>query len=43
VPQQAAGQWFGALPALRFDTIALFAEPRPGADFVLVEQMELGT
>ena len=30
------------LPACRFDTVSLFAEPRPGADFVLVEQMELG-
>ncbi len=38
----AAGAFFGALPACLFDTLSLFAEPAPGADFVLVEQMRLG-
>lgn len=37
-----AGQWFAPLPLERFDSVALFAEPTPGADFVLVERLELG-
>ncbi|CAN7711307.1 DUF1045 domain-containing protein [Variovorax sp. LjRoot84] len=40
--QDAARERFADLPACRFDTLSLFAEPKPGADFVLVEQMELG-
>jgi putative phosphonate metabolism protein len=40
--RRAAAECFGALPACRFDAISLFAEPAPGADFVLVEQMRLG-
>lgn len=40
--RQDAARRFGALPPLRFDTVSLFAEPQPGADFVLVEQMRLG-
>ena len=40
--QDAARERFADLPACRFDTLSLFAEPQPGADFVLVEQMELG-
>ncbi|OUM00881.1 hypothetical protein A8M77_19240 [Variovorax sp. JS1663] len=39
----AARHRFDPLPPCRFDTLSLFAEPRPGADFRLVEQMELGT
>ncbi len=39
----AALQCFGALPPCRFDSVALFAEPYPGADFVLVEHVRLGT
>jgi putative phosphonate metabolism protein len=41
--QDAARERFADLPACRFDTVSLFAEPKPGADFVLVEQMELGS
>ena len=37
----AAVQYFGALPACLFDSVALFAEPHPGADFVLVEHVRL--
>ena len=40
--QEAARERFADLPAFLFDTVSLFAEPKPGADFVLVEQMELG-
>jgi putative phosphonate metabolism protein len=39
--QHAAQAWFGALPRCRFDSLALFAEPTPGADMVLVEHMRL--
>jgi putative phosphonate metabolism protein len=39
--QDAAQAWFGTLPRCRFDSLALFAEPTPGADMVLVEQMRL--
>lgn len=38
----AAMHWFAPLPACRMDAVALFAEPQPGADFVLLERMELG-
>lgn len=40
--KDAAHQCFGALPPCRFDSVALFAEPHPGADFVLVEHVRLG-
>jgi putative phosphonate metabolism protein len=40
--EDAARARFAALPPCRFDTLSLFAEPKPGADFVLVEQVELG-
>jgi hypothetical protein len=40
--EAAATQCFDALPACRFDSVALFAEPHPGADFELVEHMRLG-
>ena len=40
--QEAARERFADQPACIFDTVSLFAEPKPGADFVLVEQMELG-
>lgn len=39
--QDAAHAWFGALPRCRFDSLALFAEPTPGADMVLVEHVRL--
>jgi hypothetical protein len=35
--QQAAEDWFANLPPCRFETLALFAEPTPGTDFVLQE------
>lgn len=38
----AAQQWFDPLPAGRFEAVALFAEPTPGADFVLLEHVGLG-
>ena len=40
--QHAAQQHFDPLPPCRFDTLALFAEPTPGADFVLVAHEEMG-
>ena len=41
--QDAAQAWFGTLPRCRFDSLALFAEPTPGADMVLVEHVGLKT
>lgn len=38
---EAAQRRFHALPAWHFEHIALFVEPHPGADFELVEHMEL--
>jgi putative phosphonate metabolism protein len=40
--KEAARLRFDALPACPVDSLSLFVEPRPGADFMLVEQMELG-
>ncbi|QEI09252.1 DUF1045 domain-containing protein [Pigmentiphaga aceris] len=40
--QDAAEQWFAALPPLRVDAVSLFAEPTPGADFLYLDRMELG-
>lgn len=40
--KEAARRRFDPLPPCRFDTLSLFAEPRPGADFRLLAQMELG-
>jgi hypothetical protein len=40
--EHAAQAWFGALPRCRFDGLALFFEPTPGADFVFAERWELG-
>lgn len=40
--QDAADQFFADLPPLRFNSLALFAEPTPGADFVLLDHLELG-
>ena len=37
----AATQWFCDLPAPRFDSLAVVAEPSPGADFVVLEHLEL--
>lgn len=39
--REAAQAWFGSLPRCRFDSLALFAEPAPGADMVLVEHVRL--
>jgi putative phosphonate metabolism protein len=39
--EQAARERFSGLPPARFDSLALFAEPTPGADFVLLERMGL--
>jgi len=41
--QHTAQQHFGKLPPCRFETLALFAEPTPGADFVLVAHEALGS
>jgi hypothetical protein len=38
---QAAHQYFDPLPLCVFDSLAIFAEPTPGADFVLLEQCPL--
>lgn len=40
--QQAAEDWFHGLPACHCNGLALFAEPAPGADFVLVERIRFG-
>jgi hypothetical protein len=40
--EKAALAMFGPLPDCPFDAVALFAEPERGADFVLVERLELG-
>lgn len=37
----AALRHFGALPVCRFDRLSLFVEPEKGADFQLIEQVEL--
>ena len=39
---EAARKCFEPLPPCRFDNLALFAEPTPGADFVLLEHAEFG-
>ncbi|KWT96926.1 MULTISPECIES: DUF1045 domain-containing protein [unclassified Variovorax] len=41
--KDAARHRFDALPPCRVDSLSLFVEPRPGADFMLVEQMALST
>ncbi len=40
--QAAAREHFAGLPPLRLERLSIFIEPTPGADFVLLEQMELG-
>ncbi|VTU46723.1 putative phosphonate metabolism protein (plasmid) [Variovorax sp. SRS16] len=40
--ERTASAWFGDMPACRFQSIALFAEAQPGADFVLIEHFQLG-
>lgn len=37
----AAQDWFALLPTCRFDSLALFVEPAPGADFMLQEHFYL--
>ena len=39
----AAQQFFSDLPTLQFNQLALCAEPAPGADFVLLDHLELGS
>jgi putative phosphonate metabolism protein len=41
VLKNAAREYFAPLPPCRFDSVALFAEPAPGADFVLLEHVPL--
>ena len=36
----AAQQFFSDLPTLQFNQLALFAEPAPGADFVLLDHLD---
>ena len=38
----AAQEFFADLPTLKFNSLALFAEPTPGADFVLLDHLEMG-
>ncbi|MFY3383320.1 DUF1045 domain-containing protein [Paracidovorax sp. MALMAid1276] len=38
----AAQDFFADLPTRTFHSLALFAEPTPGADFVLLDHLELG-
>ena len=38
----AAQEFFSDLPILKFNSLALFAEPTPGADFVLLDHLEMG-
>jgi putative phosphonate metabolism protein len=40
--RSAATAWFAELPPCRFASISLFAEPTPGSDFMLFEQVPLG-
>jgi len=40
--ERAAQHIFAGLPACRFDSLALYVEPMPGADFVLLERMGFG-
>lgn len=37
----AAAEFFSDLPTLQFNSLALFAEPTPGADFVLLDHLEM--
>ena len=37
----AAQEYFSDLPALNFNSLALFAEPAPGADFALLDHVEM--
>lgn len=38
----AATRHFATLAPMRLDRLSIFIEPAPGADFVLLEQLELG-
>ena len=38
----AAQEFFSDLPMLKFNSLALFAEPTQGADFVLLDHLEMG-
>lgn len=39
----AAQEFFSDLPVLKFNSLALFAEPAPGADFVLLDHLEMAS
>lgn len=39
---EAAQEFFSDLPTLKFNSLALFAEPTPGDDFVLLDHLEMG-
>jgi hypothetical protein len=38
----AAQEYFSDVPRLPFNSLAIFAEPTPGADFVLLDHVEVG-
>lgn len=38
---EAAQEYFADLPTLQFNSLALFSEPTPGADFVLLDHLEM--
>ncbi len=40
--RDAATEWFAPLPPCEFASVALFAEPTPGANFALLEHVALG-
>lgn len=40
--QEAADDLFGILPPARFDSLAVFCEPAPGADLMLLDHLEMG-
>ena len=37
----AAQEFFSDLPLLRFNSLALFAQPAPGMDFALLDHLEM--
>lgn len=40
--EEAAIARFNAMPPLQFESLTLFVEPRPHADFLVLEQITLG-
>ncbi|MNT93114.1 hypothetical protein D3C72_2345180 [compost metagenome] len=39
----AAQEFFSDLPILQFNSLALFSEPTPGANFVLLDHLEMAS